>query len=98
MGLKQTDSWNASLYDDQIYFVSRLGRGVVDLLNPRQGEQILDLGCGTGDLSFEISQSGADVHGIDSSPAMIQKAKEKFPSLSFEVADAITYQIGRAHV
>ncbi|SEN79316.1 class I SAM-dependent methyltransferase [Lihuaxuella thermophila] len=94
---KQKDRWNASLYDDRLHFVSRLGREVVDLLQPCQGERILDLGCGTGDLSFEISQAGASVHGIDSSPAMIQKARQKFPGLSFEVADALTYRKEQAY-
>lgn len=47
--------WNADLYDDKLSFVSIFGKGVVELLQPKRGEKILDLGCGTGDLSYEIS-------------------------------------------
>jgi 2-polyprenyl-3-methyl-5-hydroxy-6-metoxy-1,4-benzoquinol methylase len=39
----------------------------VELLAPKDGEQILDLGCGTGELTAIIAQSGAFVQGIDSS-------------------------------
>ena len=39
----------------------------LDLLNPEEGETILDLGCGTGELTFEISKKTPFVTGIDAS-------------------------------
>jgi ubiquinone/menaquinone biosynthesis C-methylase UbiE len=36
------------LYATNARFVSDLGQPVVDLLAPRPGERILDLGCGDG--------------------------------------------------
>ncbi|KOP66356.1 hypothetical protein AMS62_14805 [Bacillus sp. FJAT-18019] len=59
--------WNADLYDKKLSFISSYGKGVVELLKPQRGEKVLDLGCGTGDLSYEISKSGAIVKGSDSS-------------------------------
>ncbi|NHN29195.1 class I SAM-dependent methyltransferase [Paenibacillus agricola] len=85
--------WNAGHYDSNIGYVSRLGKGVVELLAPQSHEKIVDLGCGTGDLAAIISQSGADCLGIDGSMEMINQAKAKYPSLSFMVADAHTFRI-----
>ena len=40
--------WNARQYADNARFVTDLGMPVVELLAPRPGERILDLGCGDG--------------------------------------------------
>src|SRR6478609_8265095 len=82
------DAWNAHLYDTKHAFVFGYGEGVVDLLAPQSGERILDVGCGTGHLTAKIAQAGAQVFGIDASPAMIEQARALFPELSFLVADA----------
>lgn len=75
--------WNAERYDQKLGFVSSLGKGVLDWLRPKIGERILDLGCGTGDLAWEIAGTGATVSGLDSSSAMITAACSKYPALSF---------------
>lgn len=87
-----SNTWNATLYDEKINFVSQLGKGVVDLLSPEPGERILDLGCGTGDLTQKIAQEGATVLGIDLAESMIQAAKQKYPHLAFEVQDATRFR------
>ncbi|MFZ5648485.1 MAG: class I SAM-dependent methyltransferase [Bacillota bacterium] len=53
------DRWNPDLYDDKISFVSRLGKELVKILNPQPGGRVLDLGCGTGDLTSDIANAGA---------------------------------------
>ena len=80
--------WNAKLYDDKHAFVFKYGEDLVDMLAPRPGERILDLGCGTGYLSDLIARSGALVTGIDNSEAMIAKAKEAYPEGDFRVMAA----------
>lgn len=80
--------WDSALYDDRHSFVWRAGAGLLDLLNPRPGERILDLGCGTGHLTAKIAEAGAVVVGLDSSPAMIAQARQNFPSLRFVLAEA----------
>jgi trans-aconitate methyltransferase len=79
--------WNSQLYDAKHAFVSKLGQGVLDLLAPRHGELILDVGCGTGHLSHEIQLRGANVVGIDNSQEMIDLAKENYPTVNFRLAD-----------
>ena len=85
---EMTNQWNAREYDAKHAFVYEKAKGLVDLLAPKSGERILDLGCGTGVLTAEIAGRGATVLGIDRSPEMVAQAKSKFPALKFEVVDA----------
>ena len=86
--MAEKTKWDAGLYDDKHSFVWKLAAGVLELLNAQSGELILDLGCGTGHLTAKLSETGAQVVGIDRSAEMIRQAKEKYPSLRFEVMDA----------
>ena len=87
------DFWNSALYEKNHAFVWQYGESIVELLAPKAGEQILDLGCGTGQLTEKIAQSGAFVQGIDSSLSMISTAKVNYPNLNFSVADARSFQV-----
>lgn len=83
--------WNAELYDQSHAFVYQYGEGLIDLLDAKPGESILDLGCGTGHLTKLIQEKGASVIGIDSSEEMIAQAKESFPDIEFKVANASNF-------
>ncbi|MEQ1463797.1 class I SAM-dependent methyltransferase, partial [Salmonella enterica] len=69
-------------------FVANYGQAVVDLLKPQRGETILDLGCGTGELSHEIYSHGAQVLAVDSSPDMIAAARQKYAAISHQPNNA----------
>lgn len=83
--------WNAELYDQKHAFVYQYGESLLELLDAKPGEHILDLGCGTGHLTQRIQSLGAIVTGIDSSAEMIQQAQENFPELKFTVANAANF-------
>lgn len=84
--------WDAALYNEKHSFVYGYGASLVDLLNPKSQERILDIGCGSGELTDIIREKGASVVGIDNSVDMIQKAKLKFPLCEFHVADASNFE------
>jgi len=67
-------TWCVEGYDKNARFVSDLATPVVELLNAKPGERILDLGCGDGVLTKRLQDGGCEVVGIDSSPEMIQAA------------------------
>lgn len=79
--------WDAALYDQQHHFVSDYGANVLQWLAPTTEEQILDVGCGTGQLAAQIAESGAIVLGTDASAEMVASAKKTYPDLTFEVVD-----------
>lgn len=68
------DQWNAAGYERNARFVSDLGMPVVEWLEPRDGEAILDLGCGDGALTAKLP---GRVMGIDSSQSMVAAAVER---------------------
>jgi trans-aconitate methyltransferase len=86
-------SWNTNLYQDKHAFVWQYGESLLELLAAKPEERILDLGCGTGQLTDKIAQTGANVQGIDASAAMIATAKQNYPHLDFTVADARNFQL-----
>ncbi len=86
------NEWNAKSYDEKHDYVWQMGADVVELLDPRAGEAILDLGCGTGHLSAQIASRGAGVIGFDASPAMLETARREFPHLDFRLADARDFE------
>ncbi|MEO0759164.1 MAG: methyltransferase domain-containing protein [Cyanobacteria bacterium J06648_16] len=94
MAAKTTaQTWDTDRYQTQHDFVWQYGEGLLPLLAAQPGECILDLGCGTGQLTQQISASGAVVTGIDADPAMIAQAQQNYPHLSFAQADAQNFTV-----
>ncbi len=83
--------WDSTFYDDKHSFVTKYGEGVLELLAPKPGERILDVGCGTGHLTHLIAEEGADVTGMDNSAEMVATAQAAYPHIKFMVADAANF-------
>ena len=86
-------SWDVERYEAGYSFVWSYGSKVVDLLDPKPGERILDLGCGTGRLTAEIASRDAKVIGLDSSPEMIAQSRINYPDLEFMLADGAHFSL-----
>ena len=82
-------------WDPQVYgrYATERARPFVDLLarvGARTPRTVVDLGCGPGELTASLAQrwADADVLGVDSSPAMLQRAATHAgPRLRFEPGD-----------
>jgi magnesium-protoporphyrin O-methyltransferase len=65
-----------------------------------QGARVLDAGCGTGALAFELAKRGATVVGVDVSPTLVGLAQERAPisagrgAATFAVGDMLDSALG----
>lgn len=50
---------------------------ILDLLQPRAGERILDAGCGAGIFLDRLAQAGCSTIGLDLSPEMVAEAVKR---------------------
>jgi len=91
---KRYDSWS-KYYDaaDKFPIISRTGKGrrseAVEVLKPKPGETLLDLGCGTGEMLSIASRlcPEARLIGADFSPGMLERTKDKVPDCDALLAD-----------
>lgn len=84
--------WKPELYNEKHSFVYQYGENLIKLLDPKENQRILDLGCGSGQLTSIINGFAKDTIGIDKSAEMIADAKSKFPDIEFQVADASDFR------
>lgn len=85
---------NAEAYNRHTGRVSRLlAPSFIKFAGMKDGERLLDVGCGTGSLTFTAASlnPGSQIVGIDRSAAFIEydRAQTNDPRLSFDVGDAL---------
>lgn len=80
--------WKPELYNEKHSYVYQYGENLIKLLDPKENQRILDLGCGSGQLTSKINRFAKETIGIDKSADMIADAKTKFPNIEFKVGDA----------
>ena len=63
------------------------------------GKRVLDAGCGTGALAFELAARGAEVVGVDISPQLVDIARKRRPvqferQIDFRAGDMLSPKFG----
>jgi demethylmenaquinone methyltransferase / 2-methoxy-6-polyprenyl-1,4-benzoquinol methylase len=71
----------------------RWRRALIDAIDPRPGQRILDVATGTGMVAFGLARRGATVVGLDQSEQMLNAARER---LAARPADNLTFIQGEA--
>jgi ubiquinone/menaquinone biosynthesis C-methylase UbiE len=79
-----SSGWSANLYNKVANFVysSQYTTPILDLLNAKPGERIIDFGCGSGELTLQIEQmvvqgEGGVIVGVDASESMVSDHAHK---------------------
>ena len=81
------DGWFATPLGAHAFTVER--EALLALSGTVAGKQALDAGCGTGVFTHVLAAAGADVTGIDISPAMLRRAQDR----GLPVAQADSYTL-----
>jgi ubiquinone/menaquinone biosynthesis C-methylase UbiE len=75
---RDATGWSASLYNKTASFVysPAFTESILQLLATQPGERIIDLGCGSGELTLEIEKNlkedeGGMIVGVDFSESMV---------------------------
>ena len=102
--MSESEAWNAAAHD----WAHRIREGmggrvhlhdasIYELLPPPRG-LTLDVVCGEGRLTRELSARGYEVVGVDASTALVEEARSADPSGRYEVAsiDSLPFADGAA--
>ncbi|KAF9534520.1 S-adenosyl-L-methionine-dependent methyltransferase [Crepidotus variabilis] len=96
---RDASGWSASMYNKTASFVysSEFTAPILTMLDARPGEKVLDVGCGSGEVTLAIQGvvekgEGGFIVGTDASDSMIEKAKKNGLQHAF-VADAQTLEL-----
>ena len=89
-----TQKWDPEAYGREGAFVHKLAGGVVEWLDTKPGERILDLGCGDGQLSARLAVAGANITGVDASPAMVEAARARGVTAEQAQAESLPFPAG----
>src|SRR3954447_5477551 len=95
--MPEARKWDGAAYDRLSRPMERLGREVLDRLDLRGDEAVLDAGCGSGRLTELLIERVPDgrVIGVDASASMIEAARERLgPDADLRVADLVGLNLG----
>jgi trans-aconitate 2-methyltransferase len=89
-------SWDVDQYERFKNERAQPFRDLAALIEPRPNMRVVDLGCGTGELTRELHErlSASETLGIDSSESMLQKASPS-STLHFQLGDIATFTTDR---
>jgi trans-aconitate 2-methyltransferase len=84
--------WDADSYERMSAPMEAMGRDVLDRLDLRGDERVLDAGCGTGRVTAALVERlpRGEVVAVDGSPAMVEQARERLgDAADVRVADLL---------
>ena len=90
--------WDAGSYERVSAPLEAMGRDVLDRLDLRGDERVLDAGCGTGRVTAAVVERlpRGEVVAVDGSPAMVEAARERLgDAVELQVADLVALTLDR---
>lgn len=84
--------WNVEKYSSAFSFVPSYGEDLFSLITHKGGE-LLDIGCGSGALSYKLAGRGFSVTGIDDEEAFVLSAAKTYPNVKFIRANAVNFSL-----
>ena len=85
-------TWMSGDFDRVAQVYAPCAAAFVERLAPKPGERVLDVACGSGNLSFPAARAGANVTGLDIATNLIEaargRARAEELNVSFDEGDA----------
>src|SRR5215216_2911311 len=91
-------TWNPKKYDKNCTLQYNTAMAMLDSLGIKEDEKILDIGCGTGKISYQMANERlspkGSIFGIDVNELMINYAKSHYrkDNLHFECLDVLNME------
>jgi SAM-dependent methyltransferase len=85
--LSEPTIWGEASYELLARAFAPIHHDLIARLAPTTGERVLDVACGTGEMTALAADRGAEVIGIDLDSEMIAKAKRRTESIDWFVGD-----------
>lgn len=87
---KNAEFWDSKMGEGNDFHLKLIAPATLELLGSIKGKRILDIACGNGQFSRQLSKMGANVLAFDGSKKLIEIAKNKSKGLKiyFKVLDA----------
>jgi SAM-dependent methyltransferase len=78
-------TWAAGDFHKIAQRIWEVGGRIVDRVSPQAGEDLLDVGCGTGNVTVRAAQTGARTVGLDITPELLEVARRVATDVGVEV-------------
>src|SRR5262249_43711189 len=82
---RQRAVWSAGDYEALAPAIEEVGRLVVERAAVDGAAKVLDIACGTGNVSIPAARAGADVTGLDLTPKLLEQARAKAAAAGLDV-------------
>ncbi|HXD56603.1 MAG TPA: class I SAM-dependent methyltransferase [Thermoleophilaceae bacterium] len=69
--------WSVGNYERTARQLTPAAEELIEVAAPREGERVVDVGCGTGNAALLAAARGARVTGVDPAPRLLQVARER---------------------
>src|SRR4030095_10641241 len=70
-------TWASGDYGTMAEKIAEVGKFLVERVGVEKGQDLLDVACGTGNVSIPAAKTGARVTGLDLTPELLEKGRAK---------------------
>lgn len=81
----QRAMWGAGDFSRLAAMIWPVGAHLVRAVGAGPGVELLDVGCGTGNVAIQAAEAGASVVGVDLAPEMLEKARAASAAAGLEI-------------
>jgi SAM-dependent methyltransferase len=81
----QKTMWSTGDYPDVARRIESVAQALAEAVGARAGVELLDVATGTGNVAIAAARAGADVTGLDLTPALLEVARKRVADAGLEI-------------